>query len=447
MFWKKKDKEKSVSADEMRDLGAVGFTMDDVRQVKDQKESPNAKAYEYMVQAMAVSANYMGDTITEEGIRMDDVYPTSLEETLKMDELLDKSERAVQDENDEEYNKMIVELRSIVGWSRRRHYNFSWIIILGTLITVGVVMHMFSGAQNEKSSAKRALEKVEAWSTDSSSVTLAQALDSTTYGNAPKAYIEPIYYQAYIIRNSEHWKAFFEDEVVSSRHNLDTCTSKDLKDFYKDRLEENEKSVKKYTKRLEEARSWNLKEAKKDAVAQKKLEYRAVSIFVFFVYIIAFIFISLIPLYIFANHSWGYVITKYREESEKLEKIKRWGFSIAAGMFGAAAAMEYLPDTHVTTYYSDGSTSSHTETNAGNYIIFAIKVGLLILALAIIAVVSTGILIYSTIVGLKRNYDWKAIYKEAKETAVDVSNKAVEVTNKAVDAANKMKEEKEKEKK
>ena len=137
-------------------------------------------------------------------------------------------------------------------------------------------------------------------------------------------------------------------------------------------------------------------------------------------------FLLLIPLYIFANHSWGYVITRTREESELLDKIKRWGYSVAAGLFGAAAAMQATTEYRV--HWSDGSTTHESETN---WAIVAIKVMLLIAALAVIAIVSTGIMIYSTIVGLKRNYDWKAIYATMKEKAVAAKGAAEKVAAKA----------------
>ena len=409
---KSKDKKKRLDNDALREAGAVGFNMADVRQIQEQQESVNAEAYAKMVEAMSVSANYMGDTISDEGeVRMDDVYPTTLEETLKMDALLDESERAVKDENDEEYNKMIKELRGIVGWSRKRHYNFSWIIILGTLITVGVVMSIMGGAQNEKDSAKRALEKVKAWDADKDTIGLQLALDSVEFKGAWAA---PIYYKAYHIKNNQHRIEDYTKSAEDYHMRADTASSRDSKKHYKELAKKYEKKTKEATKNLEECEKWDLKDAKKAAVKERKFQYRIMARMAFIAYIFAAIFILLIPLYIFATHAWGYNITKYREENEKLDKIKKWGFSVAAGLFGAAAAMDYLPDTKVTTYYSDGSTSSHTEGNAFNYIILAIKIGLLILAIAIIAAVSTGILIYSTIVGLKRNYDWKAIYAEAK---------------------------------
>lgn len=449
MFWKKKDKEEtSIKPEDLRDMGAVSFTVEDVQRVQNQKGSPNAKAYDYMVQAMSVSAKYMGQKTIEEGTRLDDVYPTSLEETLKMDELLDKSERAVQDENDEEYNKMITELRGIVGWSRRRHFNFSWLIILGSLITIIFMVHQFGGMGRKLHRYEYYMDKVKAWSLAPDSITLEMANDSLSRYYGEVAYDKPIYYKAFRLKTDAEWLSEFQESARENSYSMDTAQSRSDKKYFKKEYEKAEKRVKFYTELLdEEQNEWDYKDFQKDALKRLKASYRETMKTAIGFWFMQFLFLMLIPLYIFANHSWGYVITKYREENEKLEQLKVGAFIVAAGLIGAAASIKLLPGKWVEVRRENGSTETRYEDNPANAGLYTLKAVLVALALLAIIVVSFGILVYSTWVGLKRNYDWKAIYKKAKETAVDVSNKAVEVTNKAVDAANKMKEEKEKEKK
>ena len=422
---KSKDKKKHLSNAELREMGAVGFTMDDVRQVQDQKDSANAKAYEYMVEAMAVSANYMGDTINDEGVRMDDVYPTTYEETMKMDELLDKSERAVKDENDEEYNKMIVELRGIVGWSRRRHFNFSWGIIFGTIITIAAVIYWAQGDKQTKQRRKAQMELVKAWELpgDENGIDYTKMMDTIDYSLQWKGAAE---YKAYQMKDKTESVKYYKDLADNCRAMSDTASTKDAKKEYLSRAKNYDKKSEKYQKDLEEIQKWDLKDAKKAAVKRQKAWYRTASKAAAFSYVLMIFFLLLIPLYIFANHSWGYVITRTREESELLDKIKRWGYSAAAGLFGAAAAMQATTEYRV--HWSDGSKSTEYETN---WFIVALKVALLVAALIIVAVVSTGIMIYSTIVGLKRNYDWKAIYATMKEKAVAAKGAAEKVAAKA----------------
>ena len=420
MFFNKKDKEEtSIKPEDLRDMGAVSFTVEDVQRVQNQKGSPNAKAYDYMVQAMSVSAKYMGQKTIEEGTRLDDVYPTSLEETMKMDELLDKSERAVQDENDEEYNKMITELRGIVGWSRRRHFNFSWLIILGSMITIGFMLHRYGGMRSKLHSIEYTMEMAKAWSLDPDSITDEMAQDSVARYGYKIAYKAPVYYKSYRTKADAEWLREVKDNASEHRYSMDTAQSKDDKRHFEKLLKEDEKYVKMYSKLVEEEKDWTYKDFQKDAIKRKKREYRETLGTAIGFWFMQFLFLMLIPLYIFANHSWGYVITKYREENSKLEEIKMWTFVMAAGMIGAAASIKLLPGKWVTVQYDDGSSETRYEDNPANAGKYTLKAVLVVLALLAIIVVSFGILVYSTWVGLKRNYDWKAIYKGAKEKAVN----------------------------
>lgn len=431
MFFNKKDKEEtSIKPEDLRDMGAVSFTVEDVQRVQNQKGSPNAKAYDYMVQAMSVSAKYMGQKTIEEGTRLDDVYPTSYEETMKMDELLDQSERAVKDENDEEYNKMITELRGIVGWSRRRHFNFSWLIILGSLITIGFMLHQFGGMGRKLHHYEYYMDKVKAWSLDPDSITIDMANDSLSRYHGNVAYDKPIYYKAFRLKTDAEWLRDYQESVRENSYSMDTAQSRSDKRYFKKEYEKAEKRVKFYTELLdEEQNEWDFKDFQKDALKRLKASYRETMKTAIGFWFMQFLFLMLIPLYIFANHSWGYVITKYREENSKLEEIKMWTFVLAAGMIGAAASIKLLPGKWVTVRRENGSTESRYIDNPANTGKYTLKAVLVALALLAIIVVSFGILVYSTWVGLKRNYDWKAIYKGAKEKAVDVAGKVNEKVN------------------
>lgn len=402
-----KAKKGRMDKDTLRKMGGVGFTMEDVQQVKNQKSSVNAKAYELMVEAMSVSANYMGDTVSDEGIRMDDVYPTTLEETLKMDALLDQSERAVKDDTDEEYNKMICELRGIVGWSRRRHFNFSWGIILGSLITIGAVVWMGNDSRESRDRAKAEKEMVAEWSTEADTITLDQALKTVNYQNNMNS---PLLYKAWKMNLLQSDIKACEEHIEMHKHSADTASTKAAKERYLGYAESNKEKAEEYTKELEEVKGWSMKDSKEHAVDLTKARYKHASRGARRGTFFMIVFLLLIPLYIFANHSWGYVITRTREEQEKLEKIKRWGYGIAAGMFGLAGSISLVEDYRG----PNRGLSSNDGNNAINAILMTIKLFLLAAAIILLAVVSLGIMVYSIIVGLKRNYDWKAIFAEMK---------------------------------
>ncbi|MBQ7530154.1 MAG: hypothetical protein IJT12_00415 [Paludibacteraceae bacterium] len=113
-------------------------------------------------------------------------------------------------------------------------------------------------------------------------------------------------------------------------------------------------------------------------------------------------------MYIFANHSWGYVITKTREESSVIQKIQEWTYKIAGGMFGLGLLVPTIKMGQAR------GLSSNDGKSAANAILWTIKLFLLFGAVLLIAIVSFFIMLYSTFVGLKRNYDWKAIIAGAK---------------------------------
>ena len=111
----------------------------------------------------------------------------------------------------------------------------------------------------------------------------------------------------------------------------------------------------------------------------------------------------LIPLYIFANYSWGYVITKTRKESAIIAKITEWTYKIAGGMFGIGLLIPTIGDNQ-----TPRGLSSNDGNSAMNAILWTIKLCLLFGAILLISVVSLFIMIYSIIVGFKRNYGSKA---------------------------------------
>ena len=430
----KQKKSRMLNNDQMRRAGLVEFNMDDVRQIQQKQASVNAEAYNYMVEAMAVSANFMDTTIDDEGVQLDDVYPTSRNEVVRMDALLDQSERAVEDPSDEEYNKMITALRGIVGWSMKKHFNFSWGIIFGTLITVFAVIYVAGEASSGKATAKADMQAIDKWDAKTDTITLEAAMDSLKNGVKVD---RPIYYKARKLQYANERIEAYQNDLATNQAHLDTATTKDNRSYYKERVKANQQDLKREQDKQKEISKWSLKDAKKDAYKDAKAFYRIASTWTLIAWIFAFVFILLIPLYIYANHSYGYMLTKYREESAILNKIKEFGYSAFIGLLGASLVMKFLPETIVTTYYSDGSTSTRSESNPTNMFIAMMKIALLIAAFVVLAVVSTGILIYSTVVGLKRNHDWKAIYEQAKETGKDAANLAGKALDKGADLVDK----------
>lgn len=131
-------------------------------------------------------------------------------------------------------------------------------------------------------------------------------------------------------------------------------------------------------------------------------------------------FIILIPVYIFAQRPYGYTITRTRLESRVLGGIQKVLFAIAGGMAAGALAMEYEPDTVVK--WSDGSTTR--ESNSANAGIVAIKLMLYAAALAIFCITSSVLMIYLTVQGLRRNYNWEPIIAKGKDYVAKITSKS-----------------------
>ena len=100
----------------------------------------------------------------------------------------------------------------------------------------------------------------------------------------------------------------------------------------------------------------------------------------------------LIPLYIITGYPHGYTITRHTRRTGCLNIFRKVGFAIASFCFGAGLAMSLLPDYQVKTYYSNGSTSTHTEGNSLNFVIIALKIGLMIVGAFIFCFVASTVM-------------------------------------------------------
>lgn len=395
--------------DQVHNMGGIHFSSEDALQVYNMKANPNAAAYDKMAQAMAVSAQYMHDKVFGEDTRIDDVYPTTYEETQKMDALLDASERAVVNHGDAFYNKMLTELRGIVGWSNSRHYSFSWLILFGSFISIMGALYLYYNTKSPYESRKLEYSLVKSWGTDKvidtegkGYITLYESLDD------------------YKRHTLDKKRDFTERERMSSEHYANEAANatdkKEQKKFEK-LADKYAKEYKQDAKELEGMEDRTDDDWKKAARKETRFQYRrAARAFHWSVILLIYVF-AIIPVYIYANHSWGYNITRFREEHKMLEKIRRTTYVFAASMVGAAfvelANME--PDKEIIIHWSDGTTTKRTELSDSGFAQLAMAAIFILIATIVIGLVSTLIMTYSSIVGLKRNYDWTNEKAKVKE--------------------------------
>ncbi len=389
--------------------GYVSFTTDDLKQGA-QRNPANDEAYGYLDAAMYTSSHISEVDKHCGSVDIDDVYPVTLEETLEMEGLLDKADAALKDSNDAFYHERSNELRGIVEWSKKRHWNFQWILILGVILTTCFIFYQSGDAGASVNRAEAELAAIEAWEeidVDTIQFDLESMKDvqnvSINYDNAA-AYktsrLKGLAYSYYDNLNAQ----------ATCLAMADTASTREARNKYQDWAEEAEEKAEKYKDEYEDVNDFDFDDCQdaaverhEDLLSARKSEYRFAVIWTIF-------FILLCPLYIFAERPYGYTISRNRTEARVLGGIKKVAFALAGGLVGMSASIGFVD---VVTKWSDGTTTREDDGTGPARML--IKIGLLVAALIIFCVTSSILVIYSTIVGLKRNYDWDPIIAKVKE--------------------------------
>lgn len=406
--------------------GYVSFTEEDLNVAKVNHQI-NAEAYSLLDAAMHTSSNITQQDKNGNSVEIDDIYPCSEAECDEMDKLLDKAEKVVKDKNDNIFKDRLSELRGIVSWSREKHWTFQWSLIGGCILAIFGMMYLRNDAKDSAARQGQELQQVKNWVEQDTTVAYAVCPDEWRTEPLESANA----HKAARLANTKYYVKLAQNNIVSYQARLDTCTNKDLKKSYKESLKKNEKKVEEYQDKYEEINKMKFKEYQKMIIKEEKADTKqankhAVWMWIFLIYVII-----LIPAYIYFSHQYGYYITRHRTEAKVLGGIQKVGFAIATFFLGSGLAMALLPDIEVTTHYSNGTTTKHTETDSANYIILAMKAILIFIGLFIFAITSVFIMSYVTISAIKRTYDW------SKVTAV-----ATAATKKAIDKVQEKKENK-----
>lgn len=403
--------------------GYVSFTPEDLQE-QARKDPANAAAYDLLDQAMTTSSHITAEdkhNFDNGGtVDIDDVYPVSAEETEEMDRLLDEAEKRAGNPNEPFFRDRLNELRNIVGWSKERHWNFSWMIILGAVIFVGFLFYMAADSNDGVVRGQRRVDIVKSWTEMDTTLVLSE----TEYVSMDN---DQIY------ANANNYKLYKCSRLADThKHNLkeaerframaDTATVKENRKKWTSMAKDYDKKAEQALDEFNDFNKMKFKQVKKTALREAKESLSEAQSTKRWAWGFTFFFMFLIPLYIYADRPYGWMESRHRTEAKVLGGIRKWAFAIAGGLAGGALAMDFLPDTIVK--WSDGSTTR--EADAGNIAIIAIKIFMYIAAIVILAVVSTVIMLYSTIQGLRRNYDWtpvklrlKAMFGKAKAVAED----------------------------
>ena len=325
----------------------------------------------------------------------------------KMD--LAQAEAVADDPLEDSYLEKIILLRHAVSYSLKRHWTHSWIIIGGVFLSIFVLATCNSDNQSAVSRAEGRLYTVEHW--EEADTVFESYPAEIRYFNDIK---NPKYAKSDLLCRQYESYLRHTENAERDRQSADTATVKSVKKDFLNSAKKEEELAKKSLKQYNKVNKMDFKGKCVHYVDKIEDEVDAAEGNAFFLWFLLVVFLIMTPLYIMASYQYGHVIIKHQKEASILEKVKKTGFSIAAGLFGAGLAMQFFPSTTVKTYWSDGSTSTHTEENVFNYIIIALKVGLFILAVLVVCFVSCFLMTYMTITGLYRNYNWPVIYNDIK---------------------------------
>jgi hypothetical protein len=382
----------------------------------DEEKVLNEEALDFLDEAMFTSS-LISDKERQNGRveDVDDIYPRTKAEAEYMDEMLNRAEQVAEDRNDEKYNERYCMLREIVDWSLKRHSTWKWSLICGALLGAGIFYYFKSDQEDSILRAKAEREQVEQWKT----VKVAP----TAYDKCPDQHANDAWtlrlstaekYKMYTLIDYKQRTESSLREVSEYKQKADTAKLEENKEKYLKQVKYYEESAAKNRAKYDSINAMDFAQvhemAKADLARRVDSEVsHGNTLRNYMIYLLI-----LIPLYIITGYPHGYSITRHRRRSGCMNIFQKIGFGIASFCFGTGLAMSLLPDYKVKTTYTDGSTSTHTESDPGNIIIIVLKVGLMIAGAFIFCFVSSVIMTVETAYGLFENFNWSGWFKKIK---------------------------------
>lgn len=391
--------------------GYLSFDVEEVKRLSG-SDSPNAEAYGYLYQAVTLQAD------TVKGI--DDAYPETAAETAAMRELVDKAKSVLVDKSDTYFQFCVTDLEMILDWSAKRHWNFQWQVILGVILTVLFLSWRVDKKQENVEDRQALVDAVENWAESDTVLVWEDTPDDAYNVTAFVKYghLSAINYKLFSLlekKSSYASSMKYSDDYAAK---ADTARSKDTRKRLTELSEESADNAEKYRKEFDEINAMGFKDIRKMALDRygawlegDKADRRAVRAWNIF-------FIILIPVYIFAERPRGYNITRYRAEAGTLKGISKWTYAVSALLAGSAASIPYI---QTITKYRSGRTESSYDAGT-NAPVMIMKAALYIAAFALVCVVSCILMLYMTVQGLRRNYDWAPVAAKVKGAAAKAAS-------------------------
>lgn len=397
--------------------GYISFDPEELKSAT-QEGDPNDEAYELLWEATCVSSHVDGTDKASGRTDEENIYPTTAEEVDRMEELINKAEAALKEPNPD-FSSRVAELRAIVEWSRKRHWKLNWRVIVGVILSVFILQMCVDNKHGDVKEAEEKVALIQKWQEEPlTKLNLDSLKDQTfVYNDNPYTSLKVWYdreqrnvaYDYYIAISNI---AYNEEELRKPD------LSNTLEEFYNNQIKSNKKKMKEAHKRFDKLQKADFEdlqemamEAAEEIVDEKKSDANFVKFWNIF-------FLLLIPVYIFAARPHGYTISHYRREANTLSWIEKIGLWLSGGLLSASMGIGFVD---IVTKWSDGSvTRSDDGTGPAR---LAIKVGLFVAATLVFCAVSCLLMLYATITGLIRNYNWTNIKNQAVAAGVAARDK------------------------
>ncbi|MDE5736365.1 MAG: hypothetical protein K2H65_04750, partial [Bacteroidales bacterium] len=352
------------------------------------------------------------------------IYPCTEAECNEMDSLLRQADDALMNKNDDFYHERRNELQDIVDWSRKKHWTFKWSLIAGCVLSIFIMMYISEDASGDKRTVQQKSEQVKAWAPMEITVPFEQCVGKELYNGYDRTNANT--YKVDYLRDQKGHYLYEQQQIAQEQESLAKAETKEKKKECESYIEACQKRAESYKEEYDRVNKMEFKEFQKMALKIEKEGLGSARVWAAFMWIVFVYVILLIPLYIHSSHQFGYNITRHRAEARMLDKIQKVGFGIASFLLGSSLALAFFPETKVTTHYSDGRKTTHTESNPLDIIILVLKMVLLAVAAIVFCIVSVFIMSYVTIMAFKRDHDWSkvaAVTKKGVNMAVKAGQK------------------------
>ena len=369
----------------------------------------NQEAWRLIDEASCVSSLVTENDRKRGEVNAENMYPTTKEETDRMDSLLNQAREAAEDPREERFAQRYAELTDVVSWSNSRHKTWSWALIAGALLGVLLLWWWTNSRDKDIDFNQHWVSTVEAWIPCDTTITYEQcsadvsAPYEVTMSSANKYKANKLAKIKSDIQTREKWIAETQETAVKDNTKENRETADSNADKYG-------KEIKQLHKEFDEVAKWSFDDAKNDALKWTNVGVDNAKGKANRILILLIIVIVLIPLYIWTGYNYGYDITASRKRQKFLTWVRKVGFALAGFFFGAGLVFKFFNDTYVDSNgrrYRDDSTGTQ-----GTNLFFK---GLLMLVGAIIfAFVSIIIMLVEVVAGLKNKLGAKGTVKEAK---------------------------------